>query len=96
MSGTYMTYPKIREDIEIGPPYLTKYEKAKIIGIRSLQLTHNAPPLIKPEVINSSDPVEIAKYEVENGILPVSIIRYTPSGLKQVIPIKVLLQANFL
>jgi DNA-directed RNA polymerase subunit K len=91
-----MTYPKIREDIEIGPPYLTKYEKAKIIGIRSLQLTHNAPPLIKPEVINSSDPVEIAKYEVENGILPVSIIRYTPSGLKQVIPIKVLLQANFL
>ncbi|MFP3144499.1 MAG: DNA-directed RNA polymerase subunit K [Caldisphaera sp.] len=94
MSGSYMAYPKIREDIIIGPPYLTKYEKAKIIGIRSLQLTHNAPPLIKTELINSTDPVDIARYEVENGILPVSVIRYTPSGLKQVIPIKLLLKGN--
>ncbi len=89
-----MAYPKIREDIIIGPPYLTKYEKAKIIGIRSLQLTHNAPPLVKPDIVKSSDPVSIAKYEVENGILPVSIIRYTQSGLKQVIPLKLLIQEN--
>jgi len=86
----YLNYPRVRKEIKIGPPYLTKYEKAKIIGIRSLQLTYNAPPLIDPKSINTTNPVEIAKYEVEKGILPVSIIRYTPSGMKQVIPIKLL------
>ncbi|MEB2793517.1 MAG: hypothetical protein G5Z43_000266 [Caldisphaeraceae archaeon] len=62
--------------------------KSKIISIRSLRLTYDALPLIDPKGINSRNPVETSKYEVEKGVLPVSVIRYAPSGFKQVIPIK--------
>lgn len=61
----------------------TKYEKARIIGARSLQLAMGAPILIKLakeqlEKINFS-PIEIAKLEFDEGILPITIKRPLPS-----------------
>jgi len=58
---------------------LTKYEKARLIGARALQLSLGAPMLLKLteadlDVINYSV-VEIAKKEFEKGILPLSIKR---------------------
>jgi len=90
----YSVYPRIVKDILVGPPRLTKYEKARIIGVRALQLTRGAPPLVPPEVVGSTDPVLIAKYEVENGILPVSILRYTSSGVRQSIPLSLLVKVT--
>lgn len=51
---------------------LTRYEKAKIIGIRALQLYYGAPPLIKTK---SKDPMKIAEEEMEKGVLPIEVIR---------------------
>ena len=60
----------------------TKYEKARIIGARTLQLAMGAPLLLK---LTDADlkkirynPIEIAKIELQKGILPITIKRPMP------------------
>lgn len=53
---------------------LTKYEKARIVGARSLQLAMDAPPLIEvPE--NVIDAVKLAYLEFEKKVVPLQVIR---------------------
>jgi DNA-directed RNA polymerase subunit K len=53
----------------------TKFEKARIIGARALQLAYGVPPLIKvPE--HMIDPLELAEMEFEKGVIPITIIRH--------------------
>ncbi|MEB3773940.1 MAG: DNA-directed RNA polymerase subunit K [Desulfurococcales archaeon] len=87
-------YPRIIEEVEIGPPYLTKYERARIIGVRTLQLNYGAPPLVPIEKLGTSNTLEIARYEVDNGILPVSVYRYIEGGKSQSIPLRILVEAG--
>ncbi len=79
-------YKKVREYVKIGPIFLTRYEKARIVGARALQLSFGAPLLIeKPtEII---DPIKLAMLELRAGILPLTIRRDNPSGEFQDIPI---------
>ena len=61
---------------------LTKYEKARIIGARALQLAMGAPMLLKMkkeefESINYNT-VKIATMEYDQGVLPISIKRPMP------------------
>jgi DNA-directed RNA polymerase I, II, and III subunit RPABC2 len=73
-------------NIIIGPPRLTRFEKARITGARSLQLALGAPTLCKiPAELN--DTIMIAKYELDRKTLPISIRRILPNGLYQDIPI---------
>ncbi|MEM3839354.1 MAG: DNA-directed RNA polymerase subunit K [Candidatus Micrarchaeaceae archaeon] len=52
----------------------TRFEKARIIGARALQLAYGAPPLIKvPEGI--SDPLALAEVEFEEGVIPIAVIK---------------------
>ena len=57
----------------------TKYEKARMIGSRALQLSMGAPFLVKlsPEELESMkyDCIEIAQREFEEGILPITVRR---------------------
>ena len=60
----------------------TKYERARILGARALQIAMNAPLLIK---INEEDlekikydALKIAEIELESGVLPISIKRPLP------------------
>mgnify|MGYP001571123328 CR=1 FL=1 len=57
----------------------TKYEKARMIGSRALQLSMGAPFLVKlsPEdlVKMRYDPMEIALLEYEQGVLPITVKR---------------------
>jgi DNA-directed RNA polymerases I, II, and III subunit RPABC2 len=70
----------------IGPPWLTRFERARITGARSLQLSLGAPPLTKvPEHATSS--IVVAVGEIEQKALPISIRRILPSGTYQDIPI---------
>jgi len=60
----------------------SKYEVARILGARALQIAMNAPLLIKMskedlEKINY-DSLKIAEIEFESGILPISIKRPFP------------------
>jgi len=59
----------------------TKYEIARIIGARSLQLAMGAPLLIKkPDTLY--DTTEIAKIELESGVLPITIKRPKPTRVE--------------
>lgn len=53
---------------------LTRFEKARIIGARGLQIALGAPVLIEvPEDL--VDPIEIAKLEFEQGLIPITIVK---------------------
>ena len=64
---------KIKDSYRQTNNILTKYEKARVLGIRSLQLSLNFKPMIKT---NITDTYEIAKLELKNKILPLKIKRY--------------------
>jgi len=50
----------------------TKYEKARIIGARALQIAMGAPVLIETDEI---DPIDIAIEEFEKGVVPITVRR---------------------
>ena len=62
----------------------TKYEKARIIGSRSLQIAMGAPLLLKlsDKDIESLDfnPIKIAMKEFDEGIIPITVKRFHPGG----------------
>src|SRR3989344_6971280 len=63
-------------------PAFTKYEKARILGARALQIAMNAPLLIKIkkedlEKINF-DALKIAEIELDSDVLPISIHKPMP------------------
>ncbi len=80
-----------KKKVSIGPPKLTRFEKARIVGARALQIAMGAPVLIVPSK-NLSNPIDIALQELEIGILPITIRRTLPDGTYQDIPLKWLLQ----
>ncbi len=76
----------------MGPPKITRFEKARIVGARALQISMGAPILLE---INEaiSNPIDIAVEELEGGILPITIRRTLPDGTFQDIPLKWLLKS---
>lgn len=83
-------YKEVRSYIKIGPIFLTRYEKARIVGARALQISFGAPILIqKPK--NIIDPIKIAQAELKSGILPITLRREMPSGEFQDVPINKLI-----
>ncbi|MFX0163393.1 MAG: DNA-directed RNA polymerase subunit K [Candidatus Hodarchaeota archaeon] len=76
--------------IDIGPPHLTRYERARTIGARALQLAFGAPILIELDD-ETIDTIQISKKELERGALPLSVRRTIPNGEYQDIPIRLLL-----
>lgn len=57
--------------------FLTKYERARILGTRALQLSKNAPPMVMPDS-GETDPYKLAEYELSRGKIPFIIRRYLP------------------
>ena len=69
-----------------GPPTLTRFEKARIMGARALQLSLGAPVFIEiPKDATTS--LEIAMEELKQRIIPIIIRRTLPNGDYQNIPI---------
>ena len=50
---------------------LTRFEKARIVGARALQLSMGAKPRI--EVEEALDPIDIATLELKKGLIPLDI-----------------------
>ncbi len=88
------TGPKKIKTVQlIGPKKLTRFERARVIGARALQISMGAPVLV--DVSRSSrSPIDIALMELEQGVLPISIRRTLPDGESQNIPLKVLLEGE--
>lgn len=52
----------------------TRFEKARLIGARALQIKMGAPVLVKvPDGIDR--PIDIAKIEFANDVLPITVAR---------------------
>jgi len=65
--------------IVIGPPMLTRFEKARIMGARALQLSLGAPVFIEiPK--NATTSLEIAMEELKQRVIPIVIKRTLPNG----------------
>jgi DNA-directed RNA polymerases I, II, and III subunit RPABC2 len=58
--------------------FLTKYERARILGTRALQISMGAPPMVN--VTGESDPLMIAQKELMEKKIPITIRRYLPDG----------------
>jgi DNA-directed RNA polymerase subunit K len=56
---------------------LTRFEKAKIIGARALQISMGAPVLIKLQE-DIIDPIDIAIKELNSGVVPITVRRSLP------------------
>ena len=78
--------PCEKNKITIGPPTLTRFEKARIMGARALQLSLGAPPFIEiPK--NARISLDISMEELEQRVIPITIRRVLPNGDYQNIPI---------
>ena len=61
----------------------TKYERARMIGSRALQISMGAPFLVKldEEALEKIqyDPIEIARIEFREGVIPITVRRPLPA-----------------
>lgn len=50
----------------------TRFERARIIGARALQLSEGAPALIETD---ATQPIDIARAELEADVIPIGVRR---------------------
>jgi len=62
----------------ITTPYMTKYERARILGTRALQISMNAPVMVELE--GETDPLQIALKELRARKIPITVRRFLPDG----------------
>ncbi|KAL7480142.1 hypothetical protein ACHAW6_005847 [Cyclotella cf. meneghiniana] len=78
-SGTHHGFAKSGAPQErITTRYLTKYERARVLGTRALQISMNAPVMVDLE--GETDPLKIAQKELRERKIPIVIRRYLPDG----------------
>ncbi|MBI4010296.1 MAG: DNA-directed RNA polymerase subunit K [Candidatus Aenigmarchaeota archaeon] len=71
-----MNWPKDR---------ITRFEVARLVGARALQVSLGAPILVKAEETN---PIEISKNEFKEKMIPITIKRKLPNKEEMVIDVK--------
>lgn len=69
-------------EVRITSPFITKYEKARVIGVRAVQISKNSPLYLNNENIANMnwDPLTIAEKELSENKIPFLIRRYLPDG----------------
>ena len=78
------------DEVKIGPRKLTRFERARIIGARSLQVSLGAPILVELPP-NMSDPINISLEELDGNVLPMTLRRALPDKTYQDISLAVLI-----
>ncbi|CAH8831339.1 unnamed protein product [Trichobilharzia szidati] len=76
-SGQAIVGP-VEKSKRVTTPYLTKYERARVLGARALQLSMSAPVMV--ELDGERDPLKIAEKELRANKIPIVIRRYLPDG----------------
>jgi DNA-directed RNA polymerase subunit K len=59
----------------------TRYERARIVGARALQISMGAPVLVKD--INTVEPIEVALAELEQGLIPITVRKINKSAKRE-------------
>lgn len=74
-------------DISIEEYGLTRFERARIIGSRALQIAMGAPILVKISKKELKEmgynPLRIAEKELEAGVIPITVKRIYPHELRE-------------
>ncbi|KAL1230993.1 II, and III subunit,Probable DNA-directed RNA polymerases I [Trichinella spiralis] len=65
--------PDRKAKIRITTPYMTKYERARVLGTRALQISMGAPVLVELE--DERDALEIARKELKARRIPLVVRR---------------------
>ena len=52
---------------------LTRFEQARLLGARAIQISMGARPLV--DIKDSLDPIDIAYEELKAGVLPLDVIK---------------------
>ena len=64
----------------------TKFEIARLVGARALQISMGAPYLIKLSAKDleqlAYNPVRIAKMELHEGVIPITVVRPVPERMQ--------------
>ncbi|KCV69310.1 DNA-directed RNA polymerase I, II, and III subunit RPABC2 [Fonticula alba] len=74
-SGEHQAVPA---NLRSTSPFMTKYECARLLGTRALQISMNAPITVEPAGL--TDPLAIAEKELREGKVPLIVRRYLPNG----------------
>ncbi|NHJ13369.1 MAG: DNA-directed RNA polymerase subunit K [Candidatus Thorarchaeota archaeon] len=82
---------KERIGIPMGPKWLTRFERARIVGARALQISMGAPVLINMKKAPKGL-FALAEAELESGVLPMTVRRTKPTGEHADIPLSILLK----
>ncbi|ESN95835.1 hypothetical protein HELRODRAFT_86309, partial [Helobdella robusta] len=69
---------KVDPEKRMTTPYMTKYERARVLGTRALQIAMCAPVMVELE--GEIDPLAIAMKELKARKIPIIIRRYLPDG----------------
>ncbi|KAH7916362.1 subunit common to RNA polymerase I [Hygrophoropsis aurantiaca] len=77
-SGAGLQGERQANKTRVTTPYLTKYERARILGTRALQISMNAPVLVPLD--GETDALQIAIKELSQRKIPLIIRRYLPDG----------------
>ena len=77
--------------IPIGPKWLTKFEKARIIGARALQISMGAPVIVNMKTA-PRELFSLAEAELRAQVLPMTVRRTLPTGEHFDIPLARLLE----
>jgi len=68
----------VQPNKRITTPYLTKYERARVLGTRALQIAMGAPVMV--ELDGATDPLIIAMKELKARKIPIIIRRFLPDS----------------
>ncbi|MHA2118768.1 MAG: DNA-directed RNA polymerase subunit K, partial [Candidatus Thorarchaeota archaeon] len=82
---------KVAMGIPIGPKWLSRFEKARIIGARALQISMGAPVLVDTRTA-PSELFSLAEAELRARVLPMTVRRTLPTGEYFDIPLTRLLE----
>ena len=69
---------RVPDSQRITSKFMTKYERARILGCRALQISKNAPLMVDPG--QESDPYKLAEIELAEKKIPFIVRRYLPDG----------------
>jgi DNA-directed RNA polymerase subunit K len=68
--------------VQVNPLEYTRFEKARIVGARALQLSMGAPPLIEIPA-DVRNPVRVSMLEYEADAIPLTVKRTATHQVKQ-------------
>lgn len=78
--NTYVQIKQVQEHERITKPFLSKYEKTRIIATRAHQIARGSMPFINFERDGNVDPVQLAEEELRQRKTPLIVRRKLPSG----------------